>query len=443
MRHLFAAVAVLWAGSASAQIDVQSVTSPEGIEAWLVESHEIPFVAVEVLFRGGASLDAPGKRGAANLMTALIEEGSGDMDAQEFQTARQSLAAEFSFGAFDDAMRVSAKFLTENRDEAVELLNGALTDPRFDESAIERVREQVLANIRSSERDPTDIAATRFDEDAFGDHPYGSDYNGTAESVQALTRDDLIQSHADILARDRIYVGVVGDITPEELGPMLDDLFEGLPETGGEMPTAVDPDIEPGIEVIDYPSPQSVVYFGQQGMERDDPDYFAAYLLNEILGGSGRQSRLMEEVREKRGLTYGISSFLVNYDHADLFLGYFNSANDKVAEAIDVAQSEWARLAEEGVTEEELETAKTYVTGAYPLRFDGNGRIADILVGMQFTDLPIDYIETRNDRMNAVTLEDINRVASELLTPDALHFVVVGQPEGLEDDATVEGEQTQ
>ena len=155
-------------------------------------------------------------------------------------------------------------------------------------------------------------------------------------------------------------------------------------------------------------------------------------MANSILGGSGRQSRLTDEVREARGLTYGIGAYLVNFDHADMLLGQFASANARVAEAIDVVREEWAKIVESGVTETELEEAKTYLTGAYPLRFDSNAAIARILVGMQLGDLPIDYVNTRNDKVNAVTLDDVAAVARRLYDPEALRFVVVGQPEGLE-----------
>jgi zinc protease len=184
--------------------------------------------------------------------------------------------------------------------------------------------------------------------------------------------------------------------------------------------------------VVDFDTPQSVALFGHAGIERDHPDYFPAYVMNHILGSGGFESRLMHEVREKRGLTYGIYSYLLPKDHAAVYLGSVASANAVMAETIAVVRAEWQKMASEGVTEEELEAAKKYLTGAYPLRFDGNSQIANIMVGMQMQGLPIDYINTRNDKVNAVTLEDIRRVASELLQPDQLHFVVVGKPVGLD-----------
>ncbi len=417
---------------ARAAVDIQEVTSPGGFTAWLVEEHSIPFVSLEIRFKGGASLDRPGKRGAVNLMTGLIEEGAGDLNAQEFAKAQEELAAHYEFDVHDDSLAISARFLTEYRDASVDLLKLALTEPRFDEDAVERVREQVLSIIRSDSTDPDDIASRTFDALAFGDHPYGSSLNGTLDSVAALTRDDIVTAHADVLTRDKVYVGAVGDITAEELGMLLDRLLGDLPETGASMPDEAELSLTGGVTVVPFDTPQSVAVFGHSGIRRDDPDFFAAFVMNQILGGGNFSSRLMQEVREKRGLTYGVYSYLVDKDYAQMVMGRFASANERIADAIAVVRDEWAKIAEEGVTEKELADAKTYLTGAYPLRFDGNAQIAGILVGMQLSDLPIDYIATRNDKVNAVTLEDIKRVAARLVRPDALRFVVVGQPVGLE-----------
>ncbi|MBV0913374.1 M16 family metallopeptidase [Anianabacter salinae] len=432
MRFAFAALAALaLAGPARAAVDIKEVTSPGGITAWLVEEHSIPFTALEIRFKGGASLDAPGKRGAINLMTATLEEGAGDLDARGFAEARDDLAARFGYDVGDDEMSISAQFLTENRDEALALLKTSIHAPRFDQDAVDRVRQQVLSIIRSEKTDPNDIAQAEFDARAFGDHPYATSLNGTAESVAALTPDDLRAAKDRVMARDRVFVSAVGDITEAELGALLDDLLGDLPETGAEMPGPAPFDLEPGVHVVPFETPQSVAIFGHGGIARDDPDFFAAYVLNQILGGGSFTSRLMEEVREKRGLTYGVYSYLVPKEHADLYLGQVASANDRMAEAIEVIRAEWQRIRDEGVTDEELEDAKTYLTGAYPLRFDGNARIADILVGMQVTGLDRDYVNTRNAKVEAVTQDDIRRVAERLIQPEALSFVVVGQPAGL------------
>ena len=415
-----------------AAVDIQEVTSPGGIKAWLVQETSIPFTALEIRFKGGTSLDRPGKRGAINLMTATIEEGAGDLDAQGFATARDALAASYRFDANRDSISISARFLTENRDEAIALLRQALVAPRFDQSAVDRVREQVLSGIRSDAGDPNSIVSREFNALAYGDHPYGSVMDGTLESVAALTRDDIVTAFKDGLARDRVFVGAAGDVSAEELGEILDLFLGDLPETGAPLPEAAEVALTGGVTLVPFNTPQSVAMFGHEGIPRDDPDFFAAFLANEIFGGSGRQSRLSYEVREKRGLTYGIGAYLANYDLANLVIGQVASANDRMAEAIEVVQAEWAKIASAGVTEEELNEAKTYLTGAYPLRFDSNAGIARILVGMQMDNLGIDYVKTRNDKVNAVTLDDIARVAKRLYRPEALRFVVVGQPEGVE-----------
>lgn len=432
IRHILAICLIFAALPAKADVDVKEITTPGGLKAWLVEEHNIPFVSLELRFRGGTSLDAPGKRGATNLMVGLLEEGAGDMDARAFARATESLAASFRYDASDDAISISANFLTENQDEAVSLLRDSLANPRFDEQAIKRVRAQVMSNIRSSLKDPRDLAGMAFDKLVYGEHPYATSRNGTVESVSSLKREDLLDAHKAALARDRVFISAVGDITEDELKHLLDDLLGDLPKTGAPLPKPADVNLPGGVKVVDFETPQSVAMFAQPGIDRDDPDFFAAYILNHILGGGSFESRLMEEVREKRGLTYGVYSYLADRDGAQLWMGSVSSANDRIAEAVEVIRNEWAGIRENGVTEQELEDAKTYLTGAYPLRFDGNGPIADITVAMQMENLPTDYILNRNAMVEEVTLEDVNRVAQDLLDPSRLTFVITGQPKGLE-----------
>jgi zinc protease len=432
LRYVLTICAVLSSTTAYAEVNIQQITSQGGINAWMVEEPSIPFTALEIRMRGGASLDVAGKRGAANLMTALIEEGSGDMDAQAFQKRLDALAASFSFRVSDDIMSISARFLTENQDEVLALLRQALTEPRFDQDAIDRVRAQVISGIAGDDKNPNRIAGAYFDGAAFAGHPYATSIDGTVDSVAGLTQEDMFEAHRNTLTRDQLFVSAVGDISADEIGPLLDDLLGDLPATGPASPVNVDFGLDGGVTVIDFETPQSVALFGHAGIERDDEDFFAAFILNSILGGAGFESRLMNEVREKRGLTYGIRSYLVPKFHAEMWIGQVASGNDTIAEAIQVTRDIWSDLASNGVTPEELAVTKTYLTGEYPLRFDGNAKIADIMVGMQMIGLPPEYVVNRNDYVAAVTLEDVNRVAAQLLRPDDLHFVVVGQPVGLE-----------
>ena len=434
LSTIIAALAIS-AASAHASVDIQAVESPMGIKAWLVEDHTIPFVAIEILFRGGTGIEPADKQGGTYLMTGLLEEGAGEFDAAEFQKRQERLAASFGFDSSKEAVSISARFLTENKDESIELLRIALQEPRFDEEPLERVRAQVLAIIADQSKDPDDIAGDRFNELFFGDHPYGKSREGTAESVSALTRDDMVQIHGRALSRENAVVGAAGDITPEELGALLDHLLGGLPATGAALPDAPEITLDGGATVVDFPTPQSVAQFGHEGLLRDDPDFLAAYLLNEVFGGSGMTSRIFTAVRKDRGLTYGAYAYLAAFRDLGMVLGYFASSNETMAEAIEVVRDEWRKIATEGITQEELDAAKRFLTGAYPLRFDGNSSIAGILAGMQFDYFPIDYVNNRNDMVMALTLEEVNRVARRLYLPDMLHFVVVGQPSGIEGEA--------
>jgi len=431
IRFIAFALVLLSALPVRAATDIQVVTSPGGITAWLVQEPSIPMVAFQFSFRGGASQDAPEKLGATNLMVGLLEEGAGDINATEFAERSDELGARFRFNTGRDSVSITASMLTSNLAESVALLRLALVEPTFGEVAFERVRGQVNSGLRSDETDPQSIGGTAFQAMVFPDHAYGRPTDGTLETVAALTPEDMHIAHQNALGRNNVKIGVVGDISPEALGQLLDTLLGELPVNITDDVADIAPMLDAGVTSIEFETPQSVVIFAQPGLMRDDPDYLAAYVLNHIVGGRSSTARLNVEVREKRGLTYGISSFLLPYQHAALYMGQFNSGNETVAEAVGIVRDEWANLAASGVTEDELETAKRYLTGAYALRFDGNAEIAGILAGLQVVQLPRSYIVDRNDLVNAVTLAEINRVAARLYQPESLRFVVVGKPIGL------------
>lgn len=434
-RYLFmamAAAAALVAAAAEAAAPIQKVVSPGGIEAWLVEEQAIPIISIEIQFDGGAGADPEGKEGVANLMMGVLEEGAGDLDAVGFAEAADAIAARYGFGSGRESVSVSAAMLAENRDASVDLLRLALTQPRFDEEPVTRVKRQIISGLRSDETDPNAIASDAFFSAAFPGDPYGRKSAGTVGSVESLTRDDLVAARERLLNVGAAHIGVVGAITAEELGPLLDRLLGDLPNRPHERPALAEFKAPPGVTVIDQDIPQSVAVFGHAGILRDDPDFIPAYILNYIFGGGGFSSRLTVEVREKRGLSYSVYSYLMPLDRAGMVLGGVATSNEAMAKSIAVIRDEWRRIAEEGVTPEELDKAKRYLTGAYALRFDSNAKIAGILVGLQAAGLPMDYPETRNAQVEAVTLEDIQRVAKRLLKPEDLSIVIVGRPVGLE-----------
>ena len=431
---LGAGLAILAAVLPAGAVDIQRVESPGGIEAWLVEEHSIPIIAVEIAFGGGGALDPRGKEGLANLLSGLLDEGAGDLDSQAFQQRLEELAIRLGFDSYRDTFWASLRTLSENRDHAFSLLGLALTSPRFDTDAVERVRGQVLSGLTRDAEDPDEIAGRKFLATAFPYHPYGRPARGTLDSVAAITADDLRDAVAQRFAVANATISVVGDIDPVTLGLLLDRTLGDLPATARAATIAeTRPAPVASLSVIRKPVPQSVVRFGMPGLKRSDPDFYAAYLMNHVLGGGSFTSRLYGEVREKRGLAYSVYSYLSTLDRAGLVAGGVASANERVAEAIAVIRAELSRLREDGITEDELRDAKTYINGAYPLRLDSNTSIARSLVAIQLEDLGIDYMERRSGYINAVTIEDIRRVARRLIRPDELIVVVVGDPAGLDD----------
>lgn len=428
----FAAGALLVSLPASA-VTVEKVVSPGGIEAWLVRDTMVPLVSIEYSFRGGAALDPAGKAGLADMTTSLLDEGAGDMDSQAFQRRVGDLAMQLSFSAGADTIRGSFKTLNTNRDEAVDMLRLALTEARFDAQAVERIRQQIQVSLARKSTDPDQIAGQVWWKAMFPDHPYGKPVEGTQQSIAAITVADMRRLIAERFARDQLIVGVVGDITQKELGPLLDKAFGGLPAKGKPVEVAETTPAAAGqTYILRKEVPQSVVLFGHAGIKRDHPDYYAAYTMNYVLGGGGFASRLYDEVREKRGLAYSVYSYLTPLYAVGVYSGGVSTENSRVGESLDVIRAEWTRMRDHGVTDEELKNAKTYLTGSFPLRFTSTGSIARMLVGMQYSELGIDFIEKRNDFIEAVTKDDIARVARTLMNPDGLTVVIVGDPQGVE-----------
>lgn len=413
-------------------INVERVKTPGGIEAWLVQDHSNPIVTMRFAFRGGAALDPKGKVGLASLVASSIDEGAGDLDSQSFQKALEDKAIRIRFDAGLDNFGGRLQTLARNRDEAFDLLRLALKAPRFDTETVERIRSQILVSLKQDEETPHNIAGKAMREALFSGHPYGRSADGTADSITAITADDLRSFVAQRLTRDTLVIGVVGSIGPAELAGLLDATFGSLPAQGTDWRVPkVRANTDGRTIVIDKDVPQSAMLFADQGLLRDDPDFYAAYVMNHILGGGGFTSRLYREVREKRGLAYTISSGLNPRRASATTVVGAGTANARVRETLDVVKTEWRRMAENGVDDDELKHTKTYLTGAYPLRFTGSARIARMLVGIQLAELGIDYVKNRNAFINAVTRDDIARVAKKLLDANRLVTVIVGRPEGL------------
>ncbi|MGI9436730.1 MAG: M16 family metallopeptidase [Geminicoccaceae bacterium] len=416
----------------AAATKVEHVVSPGGIEAYLISEPAIPFMSLAMRFKGGAIGDPDGKEGLAHMASGLLDEGAGDLDSQAFRTELEDLAIHLSFDAGRDSFTGDLKTLTENRERAFELLRLALAEARFDPEPVERIRGQIQASLRRRSQDPDALASRNWFEKAFAGHVYARPVEGTIETVDGITSDDLKGFVRGRIARDNLLIGVAGDITTNELGSLLDHAFGDLPENS----VVLEPEkLEPrsgGISVIHQDVPQSKVLFGQKGLERSDPDFYAAYTANHILGGGGFTSRLTAEIREARGLAYSVYSYLYPTEFAPIWLGGLGTSNASVNEAIDLVHQELGRMAAGDISASELEDAKTYLTGSFPLRLTSNDRIAGLLVSMQVNELGTGYLEQRNSFIEAITLEDVKRAAARLYDPDNLLTVVVGNPPDLE-----------
>jgi len=428
MRSAFFALLLLWSPDAGA-MTIERVTSPAAIDAWLVEDHALPLVALRFAFPGGAALDPTGKSGLAAMAVSLLDEGAGPYDTAAFKTRLDDLVIGMRFEAGRDEIVGSLRTLKANLGQAVELLRLTLTAPRFEASAIERVRGEFVASLSQEAQNPRALSGRLWMRDAFEDHPYGGNVYGTAESIAAITRDDLSGFVAARLHRAGLVIGAVGDVTRNELTALVDRAFGDLPARAGDVEVAETKPAENGaLLVTRRPVPQSAVTFGQVGPKRDDRDWYAVRLVNDILGGGGFRGRLMKEIREKRGLAYGVSTELVSFRHAGLILGTVATENARVAQSIALIRAEWRRMHEEGPTATELDNAKTYLIGSFPLTLDTSERIASLLVEIQIEKLGIDYLDRRAALFGAVTFDHTRRVAQRLLDPDGLSFAVVGDP---------------
>lgn len=424
-------LAVFCVATPAGAVGIERVISPGGLEAWLVKQTTVPLISLEFAMAGGASQDPADKPGVGNMVSALLDEGAGDLDSKTFHERLEGKAIEMRFRAGKDYFNGSLRTLTEHRDEAVNLLRLALTAPRFDTADVERIRSQIMSGLYRDTSSPNAISSRRWWAAAFPGHPYGRETNGTLETVPRITPDDLRAYTKRIFARDGLKIAIVGNLDAAAAGALIDRIFGSLPAKAELTPVPA-ANLE-GLGqriVVDLDVPQAVITFGRRGVSRQDPDFMAAYIVNYILGGGSFSSRLYREVREKRGLAYSVHDSLVWLKGTALMIGGTATRSDRTAETLTVIESEIQRLAETGPTGEELAKAKSYLKGAYALNLDTSSKIAGALLQIQLDDLGIDYMDRRNGLIDAVTLADTQRVAQRLLNSGML-VTVVGRPQGV------------
>ena len=412
--------------------NVQRLTTPGGINVWLVESYAVPLVALEFAVRGGAANDPAGKAGLSTMLAGLLDEGAGPYDARAFHRVIDDLALHIGFSADRDSISGHLQTLARNTDKAFELLKLAVNDARLDQESIERVRSQLAAGLKRDANDPDAMVAKAFREAAFPDHPYGRPVRGELNTIEALTRDDLDAIRSKLFARSDLKIAVVGAIDAASLSAHLDEVFAGWPAQSRREP--VPPISIHGLgarKIVDLDVPQTTMRFGRNGVARKDPDHFAAMVVNHILGGGIFTARLFREVREKRGLAYSVYSQLNEYDQCPMLLGGTSTKNERAVESLEVIEQQFKELAHDGPTEDELDKAKKVLTGSYALRFDTSTKIASQLVNMQLDELEPSYLDERNSKIDAVTMADAKRVAKRLLGEGELLVAMAGRPVGV------------
>lgn len=421
-------------------LDIQELTTESGLSFWLVEDHSIPVISLDFAFNNaGAKYDTVEKQGLSRLASNTMDEGAGDLTSEDFQGLLRTKSISLSFSSSRDMFGGSIYSRTSTFEQAVELMNLALTSPRFDEDPVQRMKEANLARIRSSVSDPQWIAARLSNDVIFEEHPYALNSGGTLSTLPSITPDDLRHFVKTRLAKDVLQIAIVGDVTPEQAKTYIDLIFSGLPETQSLQGATEDFVLQnQGKEYLyELDIPQSIVLGYLPALPRTDEDYYAFQVMNQILGAGGFGSRLTEEVREKRGLTYGIGTYLSQMEHVNYLTLSSSTENKNAGKMIELSKAEMQKMANEAVSVDERQKAIDYINGSLPLTLSSTKNISSLLLGMQLDDLPIDYLDNRAEKFKAVTIEDIQQTAQKYLKPDNMSLVIVGKPEGLEEETII------
>ncbi len=415
-------------------LDIQTLKTPGGINLWLVEDHTLPVIGINFAFRSGASTDAADRQGVSQLLSNTLDEGAGDITSEQFQAALRDNAIDLGFSSSRDSFGGSMRTLVRHKDKALELLKLAVTSPRFDQEAVDRMKQANLTRIRASMSDPDWIGARIMNDRVFGAHPYVQNSGGTLASMAALTPEDLRAARARHFARDRLYVGIAGDVTAAEAARIVDDIFGGLPETAktdgkvgaSDMPAATKP--------VFYatPQPQTNLTMVWPGISIHDVDHYAGVVMDYIYGGGGFSSLLMNEVREAKGLTYGIYSDMMNMDHADRYTVAGSMLPQNVAPTIQMVRAIADRMRTTDVTAEQLQAAKDYLTGSMPLHFGSTMSVAGAVTGLQINNRPATALDDVRATIMAVTPADIRRVATRVFMHEPQVILVGAKPEGID-----------
>jgi zinc protease len=408
---------------------IQTWETPRGVRVYFVETAQLPMLDIQVVFDAGTVRDPAGKRGVALLANSLMDQSAGGLDADRISFEFERLGAEFGSQSGYDSASVSLRSLSDptKLQPALDNLHTVLTRPDYQTEDLERQRNQLLVGIQGKQQSPGDIADEKFMEAIYQGHPYGYPTEGDATTLAAITRDDLVSFHQTFYTASNAMVTIVGDTDRAGAEAIAESITRDLPEGTRPGPAAAVVPLSAGNTIsLSHPSSQVHIVTGQTGMRYGDPDYFALYVGNHILGGGGLVSRLFEEVREKRGLSYGASSYFAPRRDAGPFMASISTRGDQAAEGLAVLKKTIADFIEQGPTEDELVAVKKNITGGFPLRIDSNKKISGYLSVIGFYGLPLDYLDRFNERIEAVNVDQIRDAFQRRVDPDKFVTVLVG-----------------
>ena len=423
---------------AAASPQIQTWETPNGARVLFVEAPDLPMIDVRLVFDAGSARDGE-RSGLAAMTSAMLTQGAGDWDADAVAERMEDVGATLSSASLRDMAVVTLRSLTQEPalETALTTLIQVLSNPRFAAPDLERVRQNTLTALRQAEQDPGTVGQKAFFKAIYGTHPYASDPTGTPQAVAALTQDDLRSFHGRYYSARNTVVALVGALTREQAEAIATRITASLPGGAGGGERAAPPPPVDGLAAasstaIEFPSSQTHVLVGQPGMRRGDPDYFPLYVGNHILGGSGLVSLLMDEVREKRGLSYSVYSYFSPMRAEGPFLMGLQTKNTQADQAREVLLETLRRFIEEGPSAKELEAAKQNITGGFPLRIAGNAKVVEYLAMIGFYELPLDYLDRFTGQVEAVTAEQIRDAFARRIHPERLAVINVGPaPEAL------------
>lgn len=419
---------VLLSSTAHAGPSIQTWETSNGAKVYFVAAPELPMADIRVVFDAGSAREGD-KWGLSSMTSAVLTEGAGGLSAEQVSESFEDVGAQIGRGSLRDMAYVSVRTVTDpkNFDPALESLTRVLTQPDFPKAAFERQQKRTLIGLEQKKQSPTAIAGEAFYKALYGDHPYAHPASGTEETVKAFTREDLQAFYKEWYTAKNSIVAIVGDLSVEQAKAVAEKVVGKLPvgKKAPCIPPVADLTEEKIIKIY-HPSTQTVIRVGQPGMKRGDKDYFALYLGNHSLGGSGLVSRLSDEVREKRGLSYSVYSYFAPMDKKGPFMSGMQTRNDQVEEGVKVLKDTISGYVNEGQTEEEFSASVKNITGGFPLRIDNNGKIIEYISMIGFYDQPLDYLDTFIGKIESLTIEQTRDAMKRRLDTSKMVTVIVG-----------------